>query len=141
MCAADATPAGPDDTAASAGRHLSAIVPSVTGAPGDGSVALTSALQRELSRNGVSLTTLAGGQTYSVEGKVTVGEAKDGKQPITIDWHVKIRRGKSSAPCRRRTRSRKARSTAPGARRRCRPPRSRSGHPEAAAAAKASELM
>jgi hypothetical protein len=68
-------------------------VPNVTGAPGDGSVALTGAIQRELTRNGVSLT---GGsaQAYKVEGKVTVGAVKDGKQPVTIDWHVKDPAGK-----------------------------------------------
>lgn len=73
---------------------LTALVPSVTGAPGDGSVALTSAIQRELSRNGVQLSEAAGAQSYKVEGKVSVGQAKDGKQPITIDWNVKDPTGK-----------------------------------------------
>ncbi len=68
-------------------------VPNVTGAPGDGSIALTGAIQRELSRNGVSLTSAAG-DAYKVEGKVTVGAVRDGKQPITIDWHVKDPKGK-----------------------------------------------
>ena len=89
-----AAPAGPTTGSIGKEGNLSAIVPSVTGAPGDGSVALTSALQRELSRSGVSLATATGGQTFKVEGKVTVGEAKDGKQPITIDWHVKDPQGK-----------------------------------------------
>ena len=68
-------------------------VPNVTGAPGDGSIALTGAIQRELARNGISLTG-AGGETYKVEGKVTVGTVREGKQPITIDWHVKDPKGK-----------------------------------------------
>ena len=35
--------------------QTTAFVPNVTGAPGDGRISLTSALQRELSRNGVPL--------------------------------------------------------------------------------------
>ena len=50
-------------------------------------------MQRELSRSGVALADAAA-QAYRVEGKVTVGEAKDGKQPIHIDWHVKDPHGK-----------------------------------------------
>lgn len=72
-----------------------AFVPNVTGAPGDGRISLTSALQRELSKNGVSLTSSASPNTYRVEGVVGVGQAKDGKQPIKIDWHVKDPTGKS----------------------------------------------
>ena len=73
---------------------LTAVVPAVAGAPGDGSVSLTSALQRELSRGGVSLATSASPQTYRVEGKVQVAQGKDGKQPIQIDWNVKDPAGK-----------------------------------------------
>ncbi len=75
------------------GGPVLASVPNVTGAPGDGSIALTGAIQRELTRNGVSLTGV-GGDTYRVEGKVTVGATRDGKQPVTIDWHVKDPKGK-----------------------------------------------
>ncbi|WP_333793186.1 hypothetical protein [Hyphomicrobium sp.] len=73
---------------------VSAMVPSVVGAPGDGSVALTNAIQRELSRSGVALTTTPSGQTYKVEGKVAVGPGQNGKQPIQIDWDVKDPQGK-----------------------------------------------
>jgi hypothetical protein len=68
-------------------------VPNVTGAPGDGSIALTGAIQRELVRNGIPLTSTAG-PNYRVEGKVTVGPTREGKQPITIDWYVKDPTGK-----------------------------------------------
>jgi hypothetical protein len=68
-------------------------VPNVTGAPGDGSIALTGAIQRELSRNGIQLTSAAG-ESYKVQGKVSVGAVRDGKQPITIDWQVKDPKGK-----------------------------------------------
>jgi hypothetical protein len=70
------------------------MVPNVVGAPGDGSVALTGAIQRELTRSGVSLTEQATAQTYKVEGKVVVGQGQNGKQPIQIDWDVKDPQGK-----------------------------------------------
>jgi hypothetical protein len=89
------TPANPTTTASiERSGPITTMVPSVVGAPGDGSVALTSALQRELSKNGVSLTDKASAQTYRVEGKVVVGEGKDGKQPISIDWNVRDPQGK-----------------------------------------------
>ncbi|MCC7251172.1 hypothetical protein [Hyphomicrobium sp.] len=73
---------------------VTAMVPSVVGAPGDGSVALTSAIQRELTRSGVALTETPSAQTYKVEGKVVVGQGQNGKQPIQIDWEVKDPQGK-----------------------------------------------
>jgi len=73
---------------------LTAMVSPVSGAPGDGKVSLTSAIQRELSRGGVALTTAASPQAYRVEGKVQVSPGKDGKQPIQIDWNVKDPSGK-----------------------------------------------
>ena len=80
--------AGPTTGSIEASGPVSTMVPSVTGAPGDGSASLTSAIQRELSKNGVALSNAPGGQTYKVEGKVAVGQGKDGKQPIQIDWNV-----------------------------------------------------
>jgi hypothetical protein len=73
---------------------VSAVVPNVTGAPGDGSQSLSAAIQKELSKNGVAMTDGAGGQAYRVEGKVAVGADKEGKQPIQIDWVVKDPQGK-----------------------------------------------
>ncbi len=70
------------------------IVPTITGAPGDGGTSLTAAIQRELTRNGVTLATSSGAATYKVEGKVAMGLAKDGKQPIQIDWNVIDPKGK-----------------------------------------------
>jgi hypothetical protein len=72
------TPAGP----------VTAVVPMVTGAPGDGSTTLTSAIQRELAKNGLKLAGGPDSQAYKVEGKVALGASKDGKQPIQIDWNV-----------------------------------------------------
>ena len=73
---------------------VAAVVPSVTGAPGDGNAALAAALQGELSRQGVNVTEQAA-SAYRVEGKVIVGAAKEGKQAIQIDWRVKDPQGKA----------------------------------------------
>lgn len=76
-------------------RPASAIISGVTGAPGDGSVALTSALQRELQKSGLPMadqTTAA--SAYRVEGNVVVGQVQNGKQPIQIDWTIKDPAGK-----------------------------------------------
>ena len=79
--------AGP--TTGSIGRDgITTMLPSVTGAPGDGGNSLTTALQNELRKNGVALSGTPSAQTYKVEGKVAVGQGKDGKQPISIDWNV-----------------------------------------------------
>lgn len=64
------------------------LVPAVIGAPGDGGASLTSAIQRELQKSGLQLASVPGASTYRVEGKVALGQGKDGKQPITIDWNV-----------------------------------------------------
>ena len=73
---------------------VKALVPTVTGAPGDGSSTLRTALQRELTRSGVALTEAQSPDTYIVEGKVAMGASKDGKQSITIDWSVTDPSGK-----------------------------------------------
>ncbi len=89
-----APPASPT-TGSIASGSVAASVPSVVGAPGDGSVSLTSALQKELSKNGVALSDAsAAAAAYKVEGRVKLGETRDGKQPITIDWDVKDPKGK-----------------------------------------------
>src|SRR5690606_9410221 len=94
--AASSTPAAaPAATASISGSGpITAMVPSVTGAPGDGSISLRNALQRELARNGIALTDRPTGNTYKVEGRVKLGESQNGKQPIQIDWHVKDPQGK-----------------------------------------------
>lgn len=92
--AAVTPPAGAAATTGSITGSFNTVVPSVVGAPGDGSQSLTGAIQRELSKNGVSLTSAATAQTYKVEGKVAMGQGKDGKQPIQIDWNVYDPKGK-----------------------------------------------
>jgi hypothetical protein len=65
-----------------------AIVPTVTGAPGDGKTALAEAMKRALSRQGIKLASAAGPGTYKIQGHVEVGAAANGQQPITIKWVV-----------------------------------------------------
>jgi hypothetical protein len=86
----------PGPTTASIGREgpVTAVVPSVTGAPGDGSASLTTAIQRELASKGVQVAEKATPASYRVEGSVTVGAAKEGKQPIHIEWLVRDPQGK-----------------------------------------------
>ena len=93
-----AAPAEPATTTGSIGREgpVMAIVPSVTGAPGDGSTSLTAAIQRELSSKGVALSDKPAAVAYRVEGTVTVGEAKEGKQPIHIEWLVQRSAGQEA---------------------------------------------
>ncbi|HEX5999004.1 MAG TPA: hypothetical protein VFZ16_06370 [Hyphomicrobiaceae bacterium] len=75
-------------------QTLAVVVPSVTGAPGDGRNSLTAAIQRELKAKGIALTDRPTGGTYVVEGNVTLGAARDGKQPIQIEWVVRNPDGK-----------------------------------------------
>ena len=81
-------------TASLPANDIAAIVPAVSGAPGDGSTALSSALQRELSRQGVTLANRPGA-SYRIEGKVALGAPADGKQTIQIDWLVRDPQGRS----------------------------------------------
>ncbi len=90
------TAAPPAQTTGSIDRNagLNVMVASVTGAPGDGSVSLTSAMQKALTKKGVALSTKPSAQTYKVQGKVAVGQAKNGKQSVQIDWEVLDPKGK-----------------------------------------------
>ena len=94
--ATGALPGAPPTATGSIGREgaISAMVPTVTGAPGGGSLELTNAIQRELTKNGVTLTPGGGGQAYKVEGKVIIGQITNGKQAIEIEWQVKDPTGK-----------------------------------------------
>lgn len=94
--AASATAAAAGPTTGSIGRDagVNVILGSVTGAPGDGSVALSTAMQRALASKGVTLTDKATGQTYKVIGKVAVGQPANGKQSIQIDWELNDPQGK-----------------------------------------------
>ena len=86
--------AGPTTGSISSDGPLSAVVPNVSGAPGDGSTSLASALQRELSGKGIALAGKSATAAYRVEGTVTMGPSKEGKQPIQIEWLVRDPQGK-----------------------------------------------
>jgi hypothetical protein len=73
---------------------VTALVPAVAGAPGDGSSSLTAAIKRELQAKGVALSERAAASAYRVEGAVTLGEPREGKQAIQIEWVVKDPQGK-----------------------------------------------
>jgi len=74
--------------------NMIAFVSEVTGAPGDGNASLTAAVQRELRIKGVALADRPSPAAYRVEGAVTLGQSKEGKQPIQIEWVVKDPHGK-----------------------------------------------
>ena len=87
----------PGTTAATTGSigragPVTALVPQVVGAPGDGSRSLASALRNELLRNGIKPTP-PGAKAYRVEGRVKMGAVKNGQQPIRIDWVVRDPKG------------------------------------------------
>jgi len=85
---AASSPAAPTTGSITQSGPVTAVVPLVTGAPGDGGPTLTTAIQRELSKSGLKLATVPDSQAYKVVGKVAMGANKDGKQPIQIDWNV-----------------------------------------------------
>lgn len=91
-----AQPVSTNTTTASLGQpaEVAAIVPAVAGAPGDGNTALSSALQRELSRSGVTLANRPGA-SYRIEGRVALAPAQGGKQTIKIEWNVRDPQGRS----------------------------------------------
>ncbi|HWB46080.1 MAG TPA: hypothetical protein VG900_11625, partial [Hyphomicrobiaceae bacterium] len=64
-----------------------ALVPAVTGAPGDGNTSLAAAMRRVLAKEGVP-TANNGKGAYSVRGKVTMSQPANGEQDIKIEWHV-----------------------------------------------------
>jgi hypothetical protein len=89
LAAQTAQPAAPQAEAV-------ALVPPVTGAPGDGSQSLTAAMRRHLQSAGVKLVDSGtGANTYTVKGAVEMGPATDGQQPITIHWMVVDPNGKT----------------------------------------------
>ncbi len=81
-------------TAAVAPAEVLALVSPVTGAPGDGQVALSEAMKRHLSQQGVKLASSASAPAYKVRGSVEMGAAENGEQPITIRWTVSDPSGK-----------------------------------------------
>ena len=72
-----------------------AMVPPVTGAPGDGEASLTAAMRRHLEQAGVKLIEGNDPTAYTVRGSVQLGNPDGGQQPITIRWLVVDPTGKT----------------------------------------------
>lgn len=92
--AAGGPPAAPTTGSITKDGSVTALIPAVTGAPGDGSATLTAAIQRELQAKGIALASRPAASTYRVEGAVTLGQPSEGKQAIQIEWIVKDPQGK-----------------------------------------------
>ncbi|MGO9546219.1 MAG: hypothetical protein ACLPPF_15670 [Rhodomicrobium sp.] len=90
LAAAVETPAaGPAvKKVAAAPAEVIAVVPTVTGAPGDGKTSLAEAMKRALGHQGVKLASAAKRGTYKIQGSVELGAVAGGQQPITIRWVV-----------------------------------------------------
>ncbi len=65
-----------------------AVVPAVTGAPGDGRTSLSQAMKRALKQQGIKLSSSPKRGAYKIQGIVELGSAANGQQPITIRWAV-----------------------------------------------------
>lgn len=73
-----------------------AVVPTVVGAPGDGSQSLTGAMRKHLKAAGVKLVDRANGpNVYTVNGAVELADDSAGQQKITIQWTVTDPSGKT----------------------------------------------
>jgi hypothetical protein len=79
-------------TLAAAGNKITVASPKVTGAPGDGNAALSSAMKRELSVKGVEVTEATVG-TYRVLAEVKIKAKEDGNEAVSIDWIVNDPKG------------------------------------------------
>ena len=71
-----------------AAAELVAVVPAVSGAPGDGKTALSEAMRRALKQQGIKLVSGAKAGAYKIQGNVELGAAGNGQQTITIRWAV-----------------------------------------------------
>ncbi len=76
------------------GQYL-ALVPTVSGAPGDGSKSLTLAIKKHLAGKGVKLASAKGNNVYTVAGTVRMGRPSGNRQTIAIEWKVSDPGGKT----------------------------------------------
>ncbi len=77
-----------------ASGEVTAVVPAVIGAPGDGKTSLADAMKKALSKQGIKLASASSAGAYKIQGHVELGAAADGYQPITIRWVVTDPSGK-----------------------------------------------
>ena len=90
--AATTTAAAPKP--APAPKPSGVVVAAVSGAPGDGSRSLATALKKKLYADGVKLVNGTSGNVYTVKGIVKLTDAGGGKEKIQIDWRVLDPNGK-----------------------------------------------
>lgn len=76
----------PTTTASSRSDPVAALIPPVSGAPGDGRTSLTNALRQRLRARGVQIASTGGRNVYKINGKVSVSPAGGNKERIKIDW-------------------------------------------------------
>ncbi|GBF26141.1 hypothetical protein MnTg02_01178 [bacterium MnTg02] len=71
-----------------AGDVILAIVPPVSGAPGDGKTALANALKQQLHAKGIKVASRPTSGAYQVSGSVSLSAPEGNKQNISIEWKV-----------------------------------------------------
>jgi len=74
---------------------IAALVPPVSGAPGDGRSSLTNALRTRLRAKGVQIASTGGTNVYKINGTVSVSPASGGKERVKIDWSLLSPTGQS----------------------------------------------
>ena len=89
---APATRAAPSKAARSA--PIVALVPPVSGAPGDGRSSLTNALRQRLRVKGVQIASTGGVDVFKINGKVTLSRATSTTQNVKIVWQLLDPKGK-----------------------------------------------
>jgi hypothetical protein len=70
------------------------IVIAVKGAPGDGNTMLFTEIRDVLAERGIHPTDRTDAPAYRLNVNVTMGQARNGKQPIILEWVMSDRRGK-----------------------------------------------
>lgn len=71
-----------------------ALVPPVSGAPGDGRSTLTKAIRQRLRVKGVHIASTGGVDVYKINGRVTMGKASSTTQSVKIVWQLLSPKGK-----------------------------------------------
>lgn len=87
---AEDKPPAPRRTASSTSRseNVAALIPPVSGAPGDGRTSLTKALRDRLQARGVQIASTGGRDVYKINGKVTMGAESGETQKVEIVWQL-----------------------------------------------------
>lgn len=76
----------PKTTASSRSGPVAALVPPVSGAPGDGRTSLTNAVRQRLRAKGIQIASTGGRNVYKINGRVSVSPAGGDKERVKINW-------------------------------------------------------